>query len=123
MNTKTQNDTIQTSETVKAENTFWDKIVEKSPFLKFTPENNYTLKVKFLGNNPDEQMNQFGSVQYNFECIDKDDKDPHISILSVSSNRLMLELKKHSPLDEKEFVIHRTGTGFKTEFQVVKTLG
>jgi len=105
---------MKETETGQKQSTIWDSIQEKSGFVRFEPENNNTVRVRFVTGEPEEGVNKFGNTVYDFEVVE----DGHIKILQVSSMRLMLALKEKVPLEGVEVCIQRIGEGFKTTYNV-----
>lgn len=97
----------------------WQQIEEKE-FASFDEQvNQNVLYLIFLDNAFTPKKNpQYGNIQYEFQVMELIEMGK-IKTFSPSSNRLMVELKKHIPLLDKAFKITRIGEGFGTKYDVV----
>lgn len=93
----------------------WNMIEEKE-YAAFTEEKKNTLVLTMLENGFTPRKNpQYGNIQYDFQVIEVEEPGT-IKTFSPSSNRLMVKLKEHIPLEGKTFKMVRIGKGFETGY-------
>lgn len=100
----------------------WGSLPEESDgYMKFTSENQNSIRVRFIDNEPRQAPSKFNKEQmvYEFEVIDLSVTTPEVKIWSVSSIKLMRQLESHIPLDGKSFNVIRSGEGMTTEYTVL----
>lgn len=93
----------------------WDEIEDEEPFFSFRETND--IKIKFLSDDFVKDKTEFEGnevAQFNFEGLDL--KDNEVKILSVTSKRLMRQLKQMKPLKDRKFTITRIGSKFHTKY-------
>lgn len=109
------NDNGQTEMDVWTDGSLEDE--EGNGYLKFTSENNNTVKYKMLVDVPESKSNKFGTIQHNFEVMNLDDKT--VVTHSITSKRYMRALRDYTPLSGKSFCVQKTGEEMKTDYHVV----
>lgn len=97
----------------------WDSnTLDEMEYLNFNDENNHTVKVKFLDNEPQVGINKFNTSTYTFGVLDMVSNT--IKEFTITSKRLMRNLKTHLPLEGNIFDIVRVGSGMDTDYEVTK---
>ena len=100
------------------ENSIWNNgALDEMEFLNFSKENEYTIKVKFLDNEPQATNNKFGTPSFTFDVLDMITNTA--KQFTITSKRLMRTLKSHLPIEGKTFDITRIGSGMDTDYEVV----
>lgn len=95
-------------------------MIEQKEYASFDKEKDNTLILTMLENSFTPRSNpQYGNIQYDFQVIEVIEPGV-IKTFSPSSNRLMVKLKEHIPLEGKTFKIVRIGEGFKTDYTLDK---
>lgn len=90
---------------------------EGNEYLKFTAENNNTVKYKMLVDKPKSAPNKFGTMQHDFEVMNLDNKT--VVTHSITSKRYMRDLRDYTPVSGKSFCVQRTGEELETKYHVV----
>lgn len=102
---------------INTENSVWDNVQpengEEREFVNFA-ENENKVKLTFETDHPRVGENKFGKTTYYFDVIEHDMP----KVMSVTSMRLMNELKERLPLQGKILEIERVGEGYDTHYRV-----
>ena len=95
----------------------WDSnVLDELEFLNFTDENNHTVKVKFLDDEPQTGVNKYNTPTFTFDVLDMIINTA--KQFTITSKRLMRNLKTHLPIEGKVFIIKRVGTGMDIDYEV-----
>lgn len=95
----------------------WDSNeLDEMEFLNFTVDNNHTVKVKFLIEEPERGVNKFNTPTFTFDVLDMISNTA--KQFTITSKRLMRNLKTHLPIEGKVFTIERVGTGMDIDYEV-----
>lgn len=116
MNTQENKPTEQNEQS--KENVWTDGSLDEIEYIKFEDAKNRTVKVKFLENDPTSRKNKFDQACFDFQVMDLDTKT--LKVFSVTSKRLMRELKTCLPLDGKDLCIQRMGSEMETDYNVTE---
>lgn len=97
----------------------WDSNeLDEMEFLNFNDYNNHIVKVKILDNEPVRANNKFGTPTFTFDVLDIVTNT--VKQFTITSKRLMRNLKTYLPIEGKVFTIERVGSGMETDYNVIE---